>query len=317
MNDSNGKPPERGDTAYFGVTPRAVHTDGALSMTARVLYGLLDSRQTSASRVRLTQRLLADELGVSVRTVGAALAELRAAGWIKAGRTGRSSSYGVINPARAERKRSAQSPEPRSNSERAKPKVQSADTEALSALLRSDRSVLVDLMTASSRAALQAAQSRGWTLQQIADELNVTSLTTAKKPGAVLATRLQQLADKPSPNQLTAEQIEQREREREQQQLRDSGALACEHGEARGSTACALCRRTAADVAVGVAAALTPEGSASDYRAREALADLVTAADPPIDEALEQLVVEELASGFTFAALPRSRRTGVMRRNVS
>lgn len=317
MHHSNGKPPERDDTAFYGLTPRAVLTDGALSMTARVLYGLLDSRQTSASRVRLTQRLLADELGVSVRTVGAALAELRAAGWLQAGRTGRSSSYAVLNPARSERAaRKATKPSAATASPQPAATVNTAATAELSALLRSDRSVLVDLTTARSRAALQAAQSRGWTLQQIADELNVTSLTTAKKPGAVLATRLQQLAEKPSPQQLTARQDEQRRDERELQQLVDSGALACEHGETRGSTACALCRRSAADVAVGIAAALAPDQSGPDYRAREALADLVTAADPPIDEALEQLV-EELAGGFTFAALPKSRRTGVMRRSVS
>jgi len=302
MNDTDDRPPEQADTAnFYGIVPRSVLTDSRLSMLSRVLYALLDSRQTSASRVRITQRLLADDLGVSVRTIGAALAELVAAGWLSTGRTGRSSSYRLVNPSRLahterQAKRLLQRLEEPTATERpaVSPMGDTGATERLSALLRADRRELIDLTTRTCRTATDAAMVAGWTLTDIAEALNGMQLERADRPGALLATRLKQLAGSPSPQQQRAEQLEQRKQERERESLVRSGALACQHGEPRGPEACAICRKAAADTAVGIAAALKPDGTGADRRARESLADLVVAADPPADELLVQLV-DELA----------------------
>lgn len=278
-SDSSDSAPS--SARVYSVLPRAVLADASLSDAAVRLYGLLDSRQTSASRVRVTRALLAADTGWSLSKVVRVLDELRDAGWLRSHRTGRSSSYSVLNPAREQ--------QTRRTAEQLLTSVSANRTNtpsALDQLLTADRRGLLDCTTRASHAALRGAQERGWHLDEIADVLNSVLLTNAQSPGGLLFHRLRSLADEASPVERATREEALRERER----LVLSGALTCQHGEPRGPEACALCRIAAADVAVGIAAALEPTGKPADVAAREALADLVTAADPdPWESLLEGL----------------------------
>jgi len=82
------------------MVPRAVVTDASLSITARLLFTVLDSRQGTNDYARVGRQALADDLGVSVATVKRALNELVEAGLIVREATGRTNSYTVVNLSR-------------------------------------------------------------------------------------------------------------------------------------------------------------------------------------------------------------------------
>jgi len=82
------------------MVPRAVVTDSSLSITARLLFTVLDSRQGTNDYVRVGRQALADDLGVSLGSVKRALNELVEAGLIVREATGRTNSYTVVNLSR-------------------------------------------------------------------------------------------------------------------------------------------------------------------------------------------------------------------------
>lgn len=96
----------------YAVAPNVVLRDGRLSVTARLLYAILDGRQTSSASVRVGLATLAADMGVSDDTVSRAAAELEAVGYLSRTRTGRTSRYAIRNPYRSDVERRAAAVEP-------------------------------------------------------------------------------------------------------------------------------------------------------------------------------------------------------------
>lgn len=95
--------PGTSDAAHhFAIVPTDVLTDRTLSAHARVLYAVLDGR-TCGRAGRLKMATLAADLGLSLPQINRLLAELVRAGYVVTLRTGRSNLYRVINPARESR----------------------------------------------------------------------------------------------------------------------------------------------------------------------------------------------------------------------
>lgn len=87
---------------HFGISPTAVMLDQRLSNGATRLYAVLDARLCGRPQ-RIRIETLAADLGWSERAVKRCAAELRAAGWLAAGRTGRSNMWHLVNPVRRAR----------------------------------------------------------------------------------------------------------------------------------------------------------------------------------------------------------------------
>ena len=102
-NGSSTPPPSSG----YAVVPRTVLTDDRLSDRAVRVYCLLDARTTGRS-VHVRVALLAQDLGVSERTVERSLAELVALGYVVRERTRRVARTAVLNPVRAADRAKAQ-----------------------------------------------------------------------------------------------------------------------------------------------------------------------------------------------------------------
>lgn len=83
--------------------PTAVARDVSLSIGARHLYTVLDSRQGAKTCQRLLMATLAADMGVSDRTVRRYLAELVTAGYVAKKATGKSLQFTVINEQRKPR----------------------------------------------------------------------------------------------------------------------------------------------------------------------------------------------------------------------
>ena len=81
------------------ITPIAVMLDQRLSNGATRLYAVLDARLCGRPQ-RIRIETLAADLGWSRDSIERCAAELRAAGWLVTSRTGRSSSWHLVNPAR-------------------------------------------------------------------------------------------------------------------------------------------------------------------------------------------------------------------------
>ena len=109
---SNADSPENGSSTPapspgYAVVPRNVLTDDRLSDRAVRVYCLLDARTTGrAAYVRVG--VLAQDLGVSERTVERSLAELVALGYVVRERTRRVARTAVLNPVRAADRAKAQ-----------------------------------------------------------------------------------------------------------------------------------------------------------------------------------------------------------------
>lgn len=87
---------------HYALVPVDVLTDRTLSAHARVLYAVLDGR-TCGRAGRLKMTTLAADLGLSLPQINRLLGELVRAGYVVTLRTGRSNLYRVINPARESR----------------------------------------------------------------------------------------------------------------------------------------------------------------------------------------------------------------------
>lgn len=85
---------------FFSMVPHSVIRDTRLSLCARVLYGTLDGRIGQKGGQRVTRKLLASDLGVSVGSIKRALNELVEAGLLIRHTTGRSNLYELKNPSR-------------------------------------------------------------------------------------------------------------------------------------------------------------------------------------------------------------------------
>lgn len=84
---------------HFGISPTAVMLDQRLSNGATRLYAVLDARLCGRPQ-RIRIETLAADLGWSRDSIERCAAELRSAGWLVTSRTGRSSSWHLVNPAR-------------------------------------------------------------------------------------------------------------------------------------------------------------------------------------------------------------------------
>lgn len=84
----------------YAIVPHAVARDASLSISARMLYLLLDGRQGSSDGTRVRIETLAADMGVSVSTVKRCLRELRQAGLVESQITGRSLMLIIHNTAR-------------------------------------------------------------------------------------------------------------------------------------------------------------------------------------------------------------------------
>jgi hypothetical protein len=102
-NGSSSPPPSSG----YAVVPRTVLTDDRLSDRAVRVYCLLDARTTGRA-VYVRVPVLAQDLGVSERTVERSLAELVALGYVVRERTRRVARTAVRNPIRAADRAKAQ-----------------------------------------------------------------------------------------------------------------------------------------------------------------------------------------------------------------
>jgi hypothetical protein len=91
---------ELSPVAFFAVVPVDVIRDARLNATAVRVFLALDARQTSNSRVRVSQSKLAADINSSTRAVQYAVRQLVAAGYLDVQRTGRTNGYRVTNPAR-------------------------------------------------------------------------------------------------------------------------------------------------------------------------------------------------------------------------
>lgn len=94
----------------YAVVPNGLLRDGRLSLTARMLYAVLDGRRAGNNRdrgIRVGLAVLAADLGVSDSTTRRAAAELEEAGWLERRRTGRTSSWRLANPIRTPRRMAA------------------------------------------------------------------------------------------------------------------------------------------------------------------------------------------------------------------
>lgn len=102
-NGSSSPPPSSG----YAVVPRDVLTDSRLSDRAVRVYALLDAR-TTGRPVYVRVPVLAQDLGVSERTIERSLAELVALGYVVRERTRRVTRTAVLNPVRAADRAKAQ-----------------------------------------------------------------------------------------------------------------------------------------------------------------------------------------------------------------
>ena len=84
----------------FAMVPESLITCPCISTGAFRLWVALDKRQGSKAHQRVSQRVLAADLAVDVRTVRRLLAELEATAWLSGKRTGRTTLWSVHNPAR-------------------------------------------------------------------------------------------------------------------------------------------------------------------------------------------------------------------------
>lgn len=85
----------------YAIAPNAVVRDDRLSLTARLLYVLLDGRRADKAKgIRVSVATLAADLGCADATVRRAASELETAGWLARRRTGRTSSWRLDNPIR-------------------------------------------------------------------------------------------------------------------------------------------------------------------------------------------------------------------------
>jgi len=90
--------------AGYGIADSSVVRDPSLSITARLVWVLLDSHQGASHSLRIKRVTLLAELDCGGRTLDRALAELIAAGLLEITRTGRSSIYRLVNPSRGRQK---------------------------------------------------------------------------------------------------------------------------------------------------------------------------------------------------------------------
>lgn len=95
-NGSSTRPPSSG----YAVVPRDVLTDSRLSDQAVRVYALLDARTTGRA-VYVRVAVLAEDLGVSERTVERSLADLVRLGYVVRERTRGVARTAVLNPVRA------------------------------------------------------------------------------------------------------------------------------------------------------------------------------------------------------------------------
>jgi len=214
-------------SGFYAIVPSDLARDTRLNATAVRLFLILDSRQTSASRVRVSLAVLAADMNTSPRAVQYAVKQLVAAEYLDVQRTGRTNGYRVSNPARVravdrtakELLGTVDAPQPSApvvaemgtTVPTATPKQQPPEwfqetpttvddglpaglLDALSATLKPDRAVAVDFTTVTSRSALKDLVAAGFTAADIAADLNAADLSNARNPGGLLAARLKSLA---------------------------------------------------------------------------------------------------------------------------
>ena len=101
MTVATAPPQIQSDTEIPGYAkvPNSVLRDASLSVTARLLYSVLDGRRADRGQ-RVSLSVLAADLGVSESTVRRAAGELEGQGLLKRSRTGRTNSWRLTNPVR-------------------------------------------------------------------------------------------------------------------------------------------------------------------------------------------------------------------------
>lgn len=209
------------NTRGYAVVPRSITTDADLTDAAFRLYVLLDQRQGASRRVRVGRSTLAADLGWSLSKVSRALVELLEAGLLEHSRTGRTSSYSLVNP---ERRTDATRRHIRSV------RAESSDVSDLTHL-QSNKSLELTLETTTTvsrpdlapavpdplalelllekipatlrpdpnrrvQAAAAAAFARGWTPDQLANQIAHSTRRSQAGPGLTV-TLLEQYAAQP------------------------------------------------------------------------------------------------------------------------
>lgn len=84
----------------FSIVPHSVIRNHELSAYAKVIFCALDARIGQKASQRVLQKTLAEDLGLSLKTIQRALQELIKAGLLVRHITGRSNRYELINPSR-------------------------------------------------------------------------------------------------------------------------------------------------------------------------------------------------------------------------
>jgi DNA-binding transcriptional regulator YhcF (GntR family) len=210
--------------AGFAMTPNAVSRDTNLSVTARLAYVVLDGRQGANPSVRVKLATLAADLGIAPSSTRRVMAELKAAGLVTVTRTGRSSSYALVNAERSRTgtqsahvqalrvltgehstEKEALEKELSEQASKAKPLAAAAElpdvelelyitlyVEALPEHLRPDES------SPKVRTACAQARAHSWTPDALADAVgaSVTNRSPRNPPGLAI-TQLAQLAATP------------------------------------------------------------------------------------------------------------------------
>lgn len=151
----------------YAVVPNVVLRDPRLSPTARLLYAILDGRQTSSAAVRVGIATLAADLGTSDDTVSRALAELQAVGYVDRTRTGRTSRYVIRNPYRSDSQRRAADVEP--ELPLAEPRSRTAAESDTARVRHPQRTISRETNTTSASASPSAQTSESATAKAAAD----------------------------------------------------------------------------------------------------------------------------------------------------
>lgn len=262
--------PGTSDAAHhFAIVPTDVLTDRTLSAHARVLYAVLDGR-TCGRAGRLKMATLAADLGLSLPQINRLLAELVRAGYVVTLRTGRSNLYRVVNPARESRSIKPERSDLSKMIDLQINRERSITTSAVELDGRSSQPALApddaEIHDRPPRPALRdlepwhrAAERAGWPVRPTRSVLKALAEIRAQqvKPealGALIAAyRAIHGSDVVNPGGWMSSMLQAIAEGHRPQQLQiplapvlytdhPLAAEPCQHGEPRGSRACAICR---------------------------------------------------------------------------
>lgn len=256
---------------HFAIVPTDVLTDRTLSAGAVRLYAVLDGR-TCGRAGRLKMATLAADLGLSLPQITRLLAELVRAGYVVTLRTGRSNLYRVVNPVRESRSLKSEVSDTSNLRDLQINRERSITTSAAELDQRSSQPALApddgEIHDRPPRPALRdlepwhrAAERAGWPVRPTRSVLKALAEIRAQQikpealgaliaayraihgsdvvnPGGWMSSILQAIAEGHRPQQLQIPLAPV---------LYTDHPLAaepCQHGEPRGSRACAICRHS-------------------------------------------------------------------------